>query len=1108
LSGEFLLDIDESQGSLSEIFASTEASCNSEPLLPQFAGSFASSSGADGGAQIVVEFEVEAAVQASFTLNLAANGTGTFTGVASATLRSPALCFVGTNCDTEFNESFTASNGSSFNGGAPFPQSALLQPGTYRLELINRVQSGSSPNPFGLGVSSAVSASASLLIQFESQAECDLTWNESGAGGAFDDADNWSPRQTPQDDNNGCNDLLLDRPGAYAITYGAGAEADSISVLQGAPILQGGSLALAGFDDTALSVSGNANLNMSGSLTAKDVQVNGTAVLSNAGSLSLDVLGDLSLAPLSESEVAMSLAAIGDDPAGDTVNLKVGGNWNVGDAGGTGANLQGRTTGTVNKLQLGVQNTGVGILNVVEGASLTVTDELRVGVGGAGTLNVNTQGEVSADTVLVSGASEEDTSQLSIGAGGSLTVTTALESGRAANERGDVNIGELGAESPASVSVVGDMTLAGAGEANLTGIGPMQLDVLGDLSMAVFPGSSSSLVLGVISDAPVDDADPTDAANLVVAGAWTVGGAGEAAATLEDEAVGTVNALGLGQQGGGFGILNVVDGATLEVTEGASVGGTGVGTLNISRAGSFSAESLTVDGAAGDDVSTLRLSGESNSVPAAADIAFNLVVGNTTSGLWNMEGGTQLDAGDITLGSSTGSSGSATLIGSSDIAGNNLLTVKVSAAESMFIGLDGSGSYATADSADQRFGELSIGVNQGADGSYFASGALNFTTIEEDLIVGGAGSGDLELRAGGVTAAACILGAQNGGFGAVRVLEGGALVIGPAGSEEGEVEGEGKRAGKTSISFPGFLEIGRKANGIIELFDAGTRLACDEIIIGGDNSAAGGTLNVDTGATVECGASLTLGANAGPGLVRVADGASMTVGSLLIIAPNGLFIAGGGASITSGSVVVNGRLRVVNGLRIERPDGKNDSVEQGKGGDGPTVIDGALEVGANGKLEVVAGAGEALVVTGSATLAGTLEINLLPGGTFTDNQLLELIDFQGGVTGSFASVTFPNAPDGFVGDVEFEDGALRLRVITGGTVDPEGEDEGEEEGGIEGEGEGDGEPVAPGGCQGCNAAGGSAEKALGDWLATFLGLAVLLGAHFHLQRQRGRAVAS
>jgi hypothetical protein len=117
--------------------------------------------------------------------------------------------------------------------------------------------------------------------------------------------------------------------------------------------------------------------------------------------------------------------------------------------------------------------------------------------------------------------------------------------------------------------------------------------------------------------------------------------------------------------------------------------------LNLSNVGSLSAENVTVDGVAGEEISTLRLSGESGGVPAVADLAFNLVVGNTTRGIWNMEGSTRLDAGIITMGSAAGSTGSATLVGSPEITESGLLTVKVSAAESIFVGLDGSGSFAS-----------------------------------------------------------------------------------------------------------------------------------------------------------------------------------------------------------------------------------------------------------------------------------------------------------------------------------------------------------------------------------------------------------------------------
>lgn len=83
-------------------------------------------------------------------------------------------------------------------------------------------------------------------------------------------------------------------------------------------------------------------------------------------------------------------------------------------------------------------------------------------------------------------------------------------------------------------------------------------------------------------------------------------------------------------------------------------------------------------------------------------------------------------------------------------------------------------------------------------------------------------------------------------------------------------------------------------------------------------------------------------------------------------------------------------------------------------------------LGADGVLEVAAIDGTALQVNGAATLAGTLEIALEPGTVYADNQLINLIDFAGGVSGSFASTTFLNAPEGFEATTEVVDGVLRL----------------------------------------------------------------------------------
>lgn len=1152
-TSEFLLDIDDTQGTVSAVFISAQSSCNTDPFVPP---TFRQSNNrADSGANVTVEVEVEAPVVATFTFsgavdeNVAAAppgsvGSGFGIGTSSASLRSPVLCNPGVNCDLALTNCLSTETGPCLEG--LFPQSFLLEPGIYRIEVQANVRSESNTG-LALGLAADASASASLLVRFEVEVECDLTWNESGTGGAFSDAANWSPPQSPQDGDTGCNDLLLDRPGTYNLTYGAGAEADSITVLQGEPHLTGGSLTLGGLDDTALNVSGDASLKIDGVLEADSVLVSGTkplltlqpgasltvvtaletgraadeqgglnlgggetqttlsvagdmtlagtgiSLLSGLGPLQFDVLGDLSMAVFPGSDAGMALGLVSDAPTG-TVNFVVAGAFNMGGAGEAAATMAGPFTGNVDSMQLGLLQDGIGILNLIEGATLTVANELRVGVEGTGRINVSSNAALAADTLLLGGpepdsaAGTDAPSQITVGSGGNLTVTTTFEVGRDVNQQGQIDLG--GGEPQTTVSVVGDMTLAGAGNALLSGQGPLQFDVLGDLSMAVFPGSDAGMALGVVSDAP------TGTINFIVGGAFTVGGAGEAAATLAGPISGTVNSLQLGLLENGVGILNVIEGASLSVNSDVLVGGAGLGTLNLTEGAGFQAVNLTVDGPAGEDGSVLRLSGASGEVSSRMDLGLNLVVGNAKRGLWTMEGSTRLEAGIIILGSQENATGSATLSGSLDINENDTRTVTVSASETMMVGLSGSGSFASAGVADIQLGELSLAVNEGSTGNYFATGAQNATTIQEDLVVGGAGSAQLELRSGGIVAGACILGAERGGFGNALIAEGGALIIAPQFPPEEKDEEKTEGSEKTSISFPGFLEIGRKANGIIELFDSATRLACDEAIIGGDNAAAGGTLNVDSGATVDCGGSLTLGADIGPGLVRVADSASMNVVSSIIIGPNGLFITGL-ANITSGNVIVNGLLRVVNGLRIEQPLEKSASEIKLAGG-GPAVINGNLQVGPSGTLEVTAGSGNALVITGAANLDGTLTIALPTGVAFSEGQLLDIIQVQGDATGSFATVTFANAPPGFQGNVEVGGGTLRLRVTSGGAVDPEGEGEGEGESEIPTEGEGEWQGEEEPGPWGCCTTGNKNltlkdlfTRALGDWLLVGISLLTL-----------------
>jgi hypothetical protein len=134
---------------------------------------------------------------------------------------------------------------------------------------------------------------------------------------------------------------------------------------------------------------------------------------------------------------------------------------------------------------------------------------------------------------------------------------------------------------------------------------------------------------------------------------------------------------------------------------------------------------------------------------------------------------------------------------------------------------------------------------------------------------------------------------------------------------------------------------------------------------------------------------------------------------------------------------------------------------------------------------------EYTVLAGDALGAATIEISGVDGagnvGTLSDGTSLTIADGEG-------EGAVEGAPDGEgEGSVEGDDEGV-------GDGEGEGALEGEGEGSVEGQGEGEGEGEEPPvGCSGCNPGGGPMEKSLGDWLAAFLGLAVLLGVHVSLR---------
>lgn len=657
---------------------------------------------------------------------------------------------------------------------------------------------------------------------------------------------------------------------------------------------------------------------------------------------------------------------------------------------------------------------------------------------------------------------------LRVRGGAVFSVGGRFEAGRDPLALGELQLG--GEADTAVFSVAGDAVLGGFGEAEAFGNGSLSVDVGGSLTLGLSLASRGRMSLnGFLTDLRTVDLTVADTLTVGHAGTGVLSLSGPVlgqAGTLEVGALtdsdGTLNLAGSGCALGiagaatigrdGSGALSITDGAVL--VAGAMAVGTGAssrdstvevtgteselkvaGELKIGEAGDaevavrdggrIEAASVTLDNPflSEQDIAA-ELAVDGATAPARVDVTGALLVGGSAGGHLRLDGDATVTARDLAVAVLAGSTGAVAMqfgFGTTGVA--TVLNV----ADVAQIGLEGNAVFTALTPAIQEFGALWLGVNAGGSGSYANIGPLCFTNVARDLLIGVQGEGDMVISEGGVTAGACTLGDALGGLGTLEISGGGGLLVQPPAPPEGESGGEPVPGAKDVFVPFGYLQVGRLGNGLVQLFDPATRLACAEAIVGGANPGAGGTVNIDTGAQFTAFGSMTLGVHAGPALLRLANGATLDVGILLIVGPKALALVGWGATCNAASVSLEGRLEIRDEVLIERPE-KAAGVAPAKSKDAPAVINGGLTMSADSVLSVAAGTGLALRVTGPAALAGTLEIVLPPGGDLADGQLLDVIEFAGGATGQFDRVTFVNAPAGFGADVTITAGLLRLQV--------------------------------------------------------------------------------
>lgn len=275
----FMLNVTKTGDQVSEILLSGSASASSTPSA-EFTGAVTRGTG-NIEASVAVQIDEKVTVRVEST----ASGSG-LSGSGSLRVQSPSGCSGGACTLNLLNCNSSSSDGCDLDGTPEIneiPAVFDLEPGVYQF-VVRAGALGLTIDPLFSARES--SGSITARISFDIARDCDLTWNSFAPGtlgsgeNAFDDEDNWSPEQSPEDDGTGCNNLLIDRAGNFTVRMSKNEAANRLTLRTGNMELQAGPnavLQLAGrgvATDPGLLVGEGANL----TVRAAGIDSNGAEV--------------------------------------------------------------------------------------------------------------------------------------------------------------------------------------------------------------------------------------------------------------------------------------------------------------------------------------------------------------------------------------------------------------------------------------------------------------------------------------------------------------------------------------------------------------------------------------------------------------------------------------------------------------------------------------------------------------------------------------------------------------------------------------------------------------------------------------------------------------
>ena len=597
------------------------------------------------------------------------------------------------------------------------------------------------------------------------------------------------------------------------------------------------------------------------------------------------------------------------------------------------------------------------------------------------------------------------------------------------------------------LGAVGQMTVSA--DATFSTMDTVLLGDAGTGSILVTGGGTLSTALMSIAD------DVGSSGTLTITGVgstWTAnagtGIGNEGSGTLDIVAGGAATSLAparIGDNAGSLGDVTVDGlGSTWTLTAGLAVGNSGTGTLVISNGGAVSSTNVNIGDGLG-STGTATFIGPGSTWTYSNTFA----VGNSGTGTLNVSGGVTLSGFRGRVGDNLFSHGTATIQGpgtawtnTNELLVGHLGTGSLTLADragatapTLTVGHTGSGEFTLTSGSTASFTGVShLGDLPGSSGTINVTGPGSTLSFASSVFVGNFGTGTLNVLDGGtVTCLRTFLGDDLG--------SGGTLVVDGAGS-----------------TFTAQLEsfIGNVATGSISATNGGA-LVTSRVKIG-DEIGSTGTATVDgSGSTWTDSVEIFVG-NFGTGSLTVSNGATVSgargtigddpgsVGTAVVDGP-------GSAWNNTVQLVVSrlgqGSLTLLNGSTVSAPlvtvgvaglvqgNGtligavtNSGTVRPGTSG-GELAVDGSYVQTASGSLdmELTCGGGGVLAVSGTAQLAGTLNLSTVFGLEPTLGQQFTIL------TGAAVSGTFVvNAP--IAVDVAYGPTAVVVTALQGPAPSP------------------------------------------------------------------------